>query len=290
MFFFLKKLYLHIHHRICNTNAIVALGSQLIMFEFWLFTTDPALAGKCIDAGVTGIVIDWEYLGKNERQKGVDLECNYDSFDDLIRMRQAIQAKIICRINPSGSHTEGEVEQAISGGADVIMLPMVREPKEVEAFLSYVNDRAECGILVETSDALFHASTLSGLPLDYVYIGLNDLALSRGFSNIFSAICDGTVQRMRAVFREIKFGFGGITVLDKGFPIPFDLLLREMVALECDFGFLRRSFRRDIIDRDVRYEMNRLYQAIAEYQERPAMEIKKDRLALKRMIDSIDKE
>jgi len=258
------------------------------MFELWLFTTDIEIACQCIDAGVTGIVIDWEYIGKDQRQNGAGLECNYDSLDDLIRMRNAVRAKIICRINTCGAHTADEVEMAVSGGADVIMLPMVRDPREVETFLSCVNGRTECGILVETNEAVSNASALSLLPVDYVYVGLNDLALSRRSANIFTAVSDGTVQQMRSTFSRQKFGFGGVTVLDRGFPIPFDLLLREMVALDCNFGFLRRSFRRDIAGRDIRYEIDRIYRAIAEYKERTDTEIRKDRQELYRTIESRD--
>jgi len=258
------------------------------MFELWLFTTDTELARQCIDAGVIGIFIDWEYIGKEQRQNGAGLECNYDSLDDLIRMRDAVQAKIICRINTLGSYTAEEVEMAVLGGADVIILPMVRNPREVKTFLSFVNGRTESGILVETQEAVSNASALSRLPLDYVYVGLNDLALSRGSVNIFSSVSDGTVRRMRNVFSRTKFGFGGITVMDRGAPIPFDLLLREMAALSCNFGFLRRSFRRDIVGRDIRYEIDRIYRAMEKYQQRTIAEIREDRQALHHIITSGD--
>ena len=257
------------------------------MFEFWLFTTDGNLASKCVDAGITGIVIDWEYMGKDQRQRGAALECNHDSLQDLVRMREIVTANIICRINPLGPHTAEEIETAIIGGADVLILPMVRDPGEVETFLSYIKDRSEAGILVETKEAMYHAPALADLPLDYVYVGLNDLAISRGSPNLFHAILDGTVERMRNIFGDIKFGFGGITVLDRGFPIPFHLLLREMVTLGCDFGFLRRSFRQDIIGRDIPNEIDRISRAILEYQQRTMAEIEKDKQELFRIIESV---
>lgn len=260
------------------------------LFEFWLFTTDALFARQCVDAGVTGILIDWEYMGKDRRQEGAGLECNRETLDDLVRIRDAVDATVICRINAWGPHSGNEVEMAVSGGADVIMLPMVRNPEEVNAFLSDVDGRTQCGILVETTDALSHMSALSRLPLDYVYVGLNDLALSRGSHNIFSAVSDGTVQQVRAAFSGIRFGFGGITILDRGFPLPFHLLLREMIALDCNFSFLRRSFKKDIPGRDISFEISRIHQAIAAYRERNPAQIGKDRKELFRIIESIDHE
>lgn len=265
-------------------------GATDPLFEFWLFTTDTLFAQSCIEGGITGIFIDWEYIGKDQRQEGARLECNHDSLEDLIRMRKAVQAKIICRINAFGPHTPEEVEMALSGGADVIMLPMVRNPAEVEAFLSSLDGRTECGILVETTHAISHASELSSLPLDYVYVGLNDLALSRGSHNIFRAISDGTVEQLRSTFSGTKFGFGGITLLDRGSPLPFPLLLREMVALDCNFSFLRRSFKSDIPGRNISFEINRIKQAMREYRQRSLAEIQHDRQELFRIIESIDHE
>jgi hypothetical protein len=47
-------------------------------------------------------------------------------------------------------------------------------------------------------------------------------------------------------------------VVDAGWTVPARLLLAEMARLDCDFTFLRRSFRRDIATRDWRVERERL--------------------------------
>jgi hypothetical protein len=64
-------------------------------------------------------------------------------------------------------------------------------------------------------------------------------------SNIFLALGDGTLDRLRPLFAA-PFGFGGLTHPDRGTPIPSRLLLNEMVRLGCDFTFLRRSFHADV--------------------------------------------
>ncbi len=50
-------------------------------------------------------------------------------------------------------------------------------------------------------------------------------------------------------------GVGGATVVDRGSPIPCRRLLEQYTRLGIDFTFLRRSFARDIVGRDVREEL-----------------------------------
>ena len=90
-----------------------------------------------------------------------------------------------------------------------------------------------------------------------MYLGLNDLAIERGTRNIFAAVADGMVERVREAFRA-PFGFAGLTLPDAGFPIPCRLLIGEMARLGCQFSFLRRSFHRDIRGRDLAIEIPRL--------------------------------
>jgi hypothetical protein len=63
-------------------------------------------------------------------------------------------------------------------------------------------------------------------------------------------VVDGTVDELRWHF-DVPFGFGGLTLPDRGYPVPCRLLMGEMARLECSFSFLRRSFRRDVRGLDV---------------------------------------
>jgi hypothetical protein len=74
------------------------------------------------------------------------------------------------------------------------------------------------------------------------YVGLNDLAIERRAANVFDAVGDGTVERASVC---VPFGFGGLTLPDRGRPISCRLLIGEMMRLGCQFSFLRRSFHRD---------------------------------------------
>ena len=100
------------------------------------------------------------------------------------------------------------------------------------------------GIVSDAAAAVAHARELAGLPLDRVYVGLNDLALSRR-TDLFRPLVDGTLDELAQAFHGVPFGFGGLTHPCSGDPIPSPLLLAELVRLGCAFTFLRRSFMAD---------------------------------------------
>ncbi len=253
------------------------------MFELILFAADTKIVKQATEAGVHGFIVDWESKGKQDRQANFDTQINKATIQDLRRARESTDHTVICRINGFGPWTKGEIEAAMSVGADEILLPMVRKPQEVMKTLEMIHNRCGLGILVETSDAVQCSHELAQLPLSRVYVGLNDLAISRGLKNIFFSISDDTVERVRQHF-QVPFGFGGLTLPDLGTPIPCRLLIHEMVRTNCQFSFLRRSFYRDIADRDVGVEIPRLLQAIEASRLRSAAAIEADRQELIRCI------
>ena len=239
-------------------NHPVVMGG----FALQLFSVDPGFVKKAVRAGVTGVVVDWEYAGKACRQSGADTEINHHTPDDLRRVRAATDAPVMCRINGLHDGSAAEIDQAIALGADELMLPMVRGLGEVERALDLVRGRRPLGILIETRAAVGLAFSLCALPLSRVYVGLNDLAIDRGTPNIFDAIADGTVETVRRVC-PVSFGFGGLTLPEAGFPIPCRLLIGEMARVNAEFSFLRRSFHKDIQGRSLEVEVPRLIAAMA---------------------------
>ncbi len=221
-------------------------------FELFLFTTNPSLAKECLDAGINGIIIDWENKEKDARQNGYPTQINYDTSEDLMNMRKSITGKIICRINKfNNNYSEEEINTAIELGANELFLPMVEEPVEVEQALEIIQDRCKLGILVETDTAVKNATQFAHLPLSRIYIGLNDLHISRKSKNIFEPLTDDTVKYIRSVFSNIPVGVGGITHPKEGHPIPAELLIKQYVNLKMNFSFLRRSFIKDLNAYDV---------------------------------------
>lgn len=254
-------------------------------FELLLFSVDPQVVAAAVAAGVDGIVVDWERRGKAARQANADTQINHDTPDDLMRVRLATAAPIICRINGFGETTADEVDTAIGAGATEILLPMVRSPREVEAVLSQADGRCGVGMLVETTAAVRTAEAFSSLPLSRVYVGLNDLSIERGCRSIFEPLLDGTVERVREAF-TVPFGFGGLTVAGGGQPIPCALLAAEMARIDCQFTFLRRSFHRDIVGRSMPDEIPRMRQLVTNARMRPALLVADERQALQSSVEA----
>ena len=231
-------------------------------FELVLFSVDPAVIEPAMAGGVSSVIVDWEYRGKSRRQRGADTEINRHTRADLRRARDATRGRLICRINAYGRGTHAEVERALAEGADELLLPMVQSTDEVARTLEAIAGRCGLGILVETVAACAVAPELGNFPLSRVYVGFNDLAIDRASRSIFAPLIDGTVDNLRPQFR-MPFGFGGLTLPDRGHPIPCRLLIAEMARLACDFSFLRRSFHRDIAGRDISAAVRALLEALS---------------------------
>lgn len=238
-------------------------------FEMWLFYHQLPFAMAALEAGVTGLVLDWENRHKHERQNGFDTQINSHTEKDLYELRKNTHHPIICRINAVHSTTPEEIEKALDGDVTEILVPMVRTKQEVESVLNFVRDRCRVGILIETCDAVEIADSFSDLPLSRIYIGLNDLRIDRirnGIStpSLFTPLLDGTIERMRDTFGG-QFGFAGLTLPDKGQPIPCHLLMGEMARLRCSFSFLRRSFIADASANNMRVSVQTMRDTLDHY-------------------------
>jgi hypothetical protein len=244
-------------------------------FSLVYFSTNPERIAEAVAAGIDTIIVDRETLGKVDRQAGADTQVNRDTMDDLRRVRQATQGPVACRINRFHESTAREVEEALAAGAGEVFLPMVRTVSEVESALRLVAGRCALSILVETTAAVACSHRLARLPVSRVYVGLNDLAIDRGSVNIFDSVADGTVEQVRREF-SVPFGFGGLTLPDRGSPIPACLLIGEMARLDCSFSFLRRSFERDTAGLRLQPLVPRIRAALLQAAARSAAEVQRD--------------
>lgn len=252
-------------------------------FELLLFSTEREFVLEAAEAGIDGVIVDWEVAGKERRQAGADTEINHDTVEDLRRVRSWVDVPVLCRINSPGPMTERELESAIRAGADEVLVPMVRSPQELERVIDAARGRCGVGVLIETVEAVQRAQEFARLPLSRLYVGLNDLAIDRGSSSIFSALVDGTVERVSSTV-DGRFGFGGLTAPERGHPIPCRLLIGELARLHGTFSFLRRSYKRDVKAEKQTELIARLRSALAEARTRIPVEVERDRRELEEAI------
>lgn len=220
------------------------------LFDLCLITADPVLAGVAWQAGVERVFVDLETMGKAERQRGQGLFLSDATLDDLSRVRATFRsAGVLVRINPLHDGTAAELDAVLLRDADVVMLPMARRIEEVGAFIALVDGRARTCLLLETRESLEEIERIARLPgLDEIHVGLNDLRLSLGAGNLFSAIMEGHIARVAAACAEagIRFGFGGVTRPEDHLPIPPDCIIAELVRHGARMALLGRSFKRGL--------------------------------------------
>ncbi len=214
-------------------------------------TNQPQIAQIAESSGVDRIFVDMEYIGKAERQGGLDSVQNHHTIDDVRNIKRAVQtAKVLVRVNPIHEATDKytsskeEIDTAINAGADIIMLPFITSAKEVEDFLRHVDGRAKTMPLIETPQAVEVMDDILSLHgVDEIYIGLNDLSIGYHRKFMFELLADGTVEKLclKCKLKGIPYGFGGIASLGKGM-LPSEYIIREHYRLGSTCAILSRSF------------------------------------------------
>ena len=214
-------------------------------------TKKPEIAQIAESSGVDRIFVDMEYIGKAERQGGLDSVQNHHTVEDVRTMKQAVEsAEVLVRVNPIHEATDEytsskqEIDDVIQAGADIIMLPYITSVSQAEDFLSYVGGRAKTMLLIETpqsAEALDEILELDGI--DEIYIGLNDLSLGYHKKFMFELLADGTVENLclKCKLKGIPYGFGGVASLGKGM-LPSEYVIREHYRLGSTCAILSRSF------------------------------------------------
>lgn len=209
-------------------------------------TNRPDVAEAAQQSGVDWIFVDLEQRGKAERQGHVDSVKSRHTIEDILRLRPVMtSSRLLVRTDPVFEGTADQVDQAISAGAQILMLPMFKTPDEVAFFIRCVGGRAAVVPLLETKESFEDADRILSLPgIDAVHIGLNDLHLSFGMDFMFEPLANGMVDELadKARRRGIPFGFGGIARLGGQGALPPEMILAEHVRLGSSMVILARSF------------------------------------------------
>lgn len=213
-------------------------------------TNSPEQAAVALGAGADRIFVDLETIGKEERQGGMDTVKSNHTLADIAVIRNRLpHAEILVRINPLGSHSPTEIDEAIAAGADLLMLPMFTTADEVQEFINLVGGRAKVNLLLETPQALVRLPEYLRFAdrIDEVHVGLNDLHLGMKLDFMFELLAGGILDHVARLVRDhgVRFGFGGIARIGHG-DIPAEDILVEHVRLGSEIVILSRSFHKDL--------------------------------------------
>lgn len=214
-------------------------------------TNRPEIAAIAEQTGTDRVFVDMEYIGKSQRQGGMDTVQSRHTTADVRALRGTLQkAQLLVRCNPIHEATadyvssQEEIDSILESGADIIMLPYFKTAKEVEQFVRLVDGRAKTLPLMETREAAENADEILQVDgIDEIYIGLNDMSLSYGYRFMFQLLANGTVDTLAEKFHKkgLPFGFGGIASL-KGGMLPGEYVLKEHYRLGSSRVILSRSF------------------------------------------------
>lgn len=208
-------------------------------------TNRPEVAMIAEKYGVDRIWVDLETLGKEDRQKGMNTVKSQHTVEDIKVIKPLLsQAEMLVRVNPWNENSEQEINDVVTSGVDIVMLPMWKSVTEVIKFLSVVNGRCKTTLLLETKEAVECLDeVLANGGMDEFHIGLNDLHLSYGMNFMFELLADGTVecltQKIKA--KGIPYGFGGIAKLGDGL-LPAEKVIMEHYRLGSTRAILSRTF------------------------------------------------
>ena len=72
------------------------------MLNLMYITNRPEIATIAEKAGVDWIFVDMEFIGKDDRQGGLDTVQNHHTIEDIRRVKDVLDsAKVLVRVNPS---------------------------------------------------------------------------------------------------------------------------------------------------------------------------------------------
>lgn len=238
------------------------------MLNLMYITNRPEIAQIAEENGVDWIFVDMEFIGKDNRQGGLDTVQNHHTIEDVRRVKASVKkAKVLVRVNPihkammnadgtiAYMDSKTEIESAIEAGADIVMLPFFHSVEEVKEFVylvqnannqmeRYGNNRAQACLLLETPEAAILLDEILNVPgIDMIHIGLNDLHLAMGMKFMFQLLTDGIVEQLTKKIKAkgIPFGFGGIASLHGG-ALPGSYVLKEHYRLGSSMVIVGRSF------------------------------------------------
>ncbi|MGG1630902.1 aldolase/citrate lyase family protein [Rossellomorea sp. NRS-1567] len=263
--------------------------------KLMLISNNPLLVEDAERAGVDRIFIDLEKNGKQERQGHLDTHVSTHELQDVCLIRKVVsKSELLVRVNPIHQGSEEEINDVITSGADVVMLPMFKTPEEVAEFVTIVNNRAKVCLLLETAEALIRIKDILSIEdIDEIHVGLNDLHLGLGLDFMFEILSSFVIDELAKTIQDkgIRFGFGGIAKIGEG-DLPAELILNEHARLNSEMVILSRGFLKERDKGHSRYydlslEVEKIRNHYKSALKRSSSDIQNDKIELDKKIKVI---
>ncbi|MBC7512283.1 hypothetical protein H7142_01315 [Candidatus Saccharibacteria bacterium] len=224
------------------------------------FTSDPVKGKRILESGANSLLLDCETSGKTARQQGFDTEINSNDPSQIKELRRVNPtAHIMCRVsNPEDPTVENQINTAINAGSNTIVLPITETALQIQRINKIIDGRANLIIMIETQIGVDNFAYMAKKSsFDAVYIGLNDLSISRGGKPIFEPLKDGTVEYIISTTSK-PVGVGGVTDPSYGHPVKSAEIIKLYADLGVKFTVLRRSFNHVISDLPPKLVINNI--------------------------------
>ena len=265
--------------------------------NYLFLTDDPEVAQFVEVCGVQRVFIDLEWLGKVERQGGMNTVISRHDRSNIAPVKAKLNdTQLLVRTNPLHAESKSEVDFCVEAGADLLMLPMFRSANELKRFCDMVDGRVPILPLVETVGALRDVAKIVQLPgVVELHFGLNDLKIDMGMSFLFEVVAKDVLDSAAAICRTagMPFGVGGISRVEGGL-IPGRAVLGEYLRLGANGTILSRCFHQsaenlaDLQSKvDLKLEIEKMNIAYQELSRRSASVIERDHISFQQRIGEI---
>lgn len=237
-----------------NDTKKMYIDQERQPLKLMYITNRPEIAKIAETNGVDRIWVDLEKNGKAKRQNNINSVKSNHLISDVSAIRNVIStSELLVRVNPLFDGSKAEIDEVISRGADIIMLPMFRTADDVKLFVDYVGGRAKVLPLVETREAEANIDDIASVSgIDYIHIGLNDLHLAYGMQFMFELLINGQIEILtkKIAAHGLPYGFGGIARLNEGM-LPARHIIAEHYRLGSSAAILSRSFYDSWLEYDI---------------------------------------
>ena len=213
--------------------------------NYFLFNNSINLA-KAVDHNdeIDSFFIDLEIIGKEKRQKNRNTLISYHEITDISKVRSFLNKTTLgVRTNPIYENIKKEINECISMGAEVLMLPMFRTIEEINYYIELVNGRSQIDLLFETPESLRLINQIPYKDIRFIHFGINDLSIALNYKLIFEMYIDQNLFSATdyLIKNNLVFGIGGVGAIGS-LPISPELIFSAAITHGAKRIILSRSF------------------------------------------------